>query len=329
MKAVCVSLSLSVLFSLTIPPCFASSDIHANQPGLNLPNLLTDDNQQSNNDSWFPIGHKWAEDKGYELPETWGAGVSYMNIRQNINVDSINFSDLSIEIFGHEIPIPGDIINIKAGKTREYSKTETARFDGWIFPFMNIYAVVGHTKGHSISQVGVCSSDGCPPEMQNIDFKLNFKGTTWGGGTTLAYGYDNIFATADFNWTRTNFNILDGSIRAFTFTPRVGYRMPLPQWATFTSYPSAISFWVGSMYQDTQQDFRGKISDLHMPAQLTELVNFVNSKDNGKFNVKQHLKSPWNVVAGARYELMPQLNINAEVGFAERNSLLVSGEYRF
>lgn len=50
---------------------------------------------------------------------------------------------------------------------------------------------------------------------------------------------------------------------------------------------------------------------------------------NGRFEVKQHLHSPWNLLVGANYEITRNVNITTEVGFAERNSVLVSAEYRF
>ncbi len=50
-------------------------------------------------------------------------------------------------------------------------------------------ASVGHTEGHSISQiaVGLKGPNGkvVPlPGMQDLDFRLDFKGTTYGMGTT-------------------------------------------------------------------------------------------------------------------------------------------------
>ncbi|MCP6525067.1 hypothetical protein NL451_28370, partial [Klebsiella pneumoniae] len=41
---------------------------------------------------------------------------------------------------------------IGVGHTRESSKTETLKLDARLLPFMNVYGLVGHTEGHSISQ---------------------------------------------------------------------------------------------------------------------------------------------------------------------------------
>ncbi|EDW3363973.1 hypothetical protein GUZ04_001598 [Salmonella enterica] len=286
----------------------------------------------------FPIWGDEAKARGYSIPLPFGVNVSYMNMRQNIDVDSISFSGLALG--NHAIPT--DMFNIDAGSTRERSKTENLRLDMWVFPFLNIYGLVGHTRGSSVSKVSV---DADPSrytgvdrliassvhqlnqsgDLKDIDFILDFKGTTWGTGITLAGGYENWFALVGTNYTRTDFDILDGKISALTVSPRVGYRFrfqgPVGE--------SHLSLWVGSMYQNVQQEFRGSLSDLHMPAELQPLINTVNQNDNGRFDVKQKLTAPWNMLLGSQYEITPQFNVLTEIGFNERNSFFIAGEYRF
>ncbi|VFT72426.1 lipoprotein [Klebsiella aerogenes] len=224
---------------------------------------------------------------------------------------------------------------IGVGNTRESSKTETLKLDAWLLPFMNVYGLVGHTEGHSISQiaVGLKGPNGkvVPlPGMQDLDFRLDFKGTTYGMGTTLVGGVGNWFTVFDANYTQTRFDILDGSIDAFTFSPRVGYRFTTPSVDTLHLPAGKLNLWVGSMYQDVQQEFKGSLNDLSMPSpMLQNMVNLANQDNNGRFDVKQHLQSPWNVLVGAQYELTQHFNITTEFGFAERNSFFIAGEYRF
>jgi len=286
----------------------------------------------------FPIWGEEARARGYAIPLPFGVNLSYMNMRQNIDVDSISFSGLAL---GNH-PIPVDMFDIDAGHTREQSKTENLRLDMWVFPFLNIYGLVGHTRGSSVSNVSV---DADPSrytgidraiaasvhqlyqsgDLQDIDFTLDFKGTTWGTGVTLAGGYQNWFTLVDTNYTRTDFDILDGKISALTISPRVGYRFKFQGPAG----ESHLSVWLGSMYQDVQQEFRGSLSDLHMPAALQPLINSVNQNDDGRFDVKQKLHAPWNMLIGSQFEMTPQFNILTEFGFNERNSFFVAGEYRF
>lgn len=306
------------------PILFPSSSIPlVAQPTRQVPELTRPISEET--PPLLPFWGEEARAKGYDLPETYGIGINYMNMRQNINVDSINFSGLALG----PLPIGSDIFNIGVGHTREKSKTETMRLDAWVLPFMNIYGLVGHTKGTSVSNVGVSAFGMKLPSLQNLDFKLDFKGTTYGAGTTLAAGYNNWFSTLDMNYTQTRFDILDGSIDAFTLTPRVGYRFTTPAIDWLNAPQGKLNIWVGSMYQDVQQEFKGQLSDLHMPSQLQPLINMVNKKGDGRFDVKQHLQSPWNVLLGTQYEFTRNFNITAEFGFAERNSFMAAGEYRF
>ncbi|WP_413508551.1 hypothetical protein [Serratia proteamaculans] len=287
----------------------------------------------------LPIWGDEARARGYDLPEPFGIGINYMNMRQNINVDSINFTGLGWDTFN----LPSNLFKIDVGKTREQSKTETMRLDTWVLPFLNVYGIVGHTKGSSLSQVSVDADPSQHTEMmekiianvvhgmnkqgtlRDLDFKLDFKGTTYGAGATIVGGYENWFASVDTNYTRTNFDILDGQISALTVSPRVGYRFLVPG----ISGQTHLNLWVGTMYQDVQQEFKGSLSDLRMPAELQSLMALANQKGEGRFEVKQHLQSPWNILLGTQYEITRHFNLLTEFGFSQRNSFMVSGEYRF
>lgn len=206
---------------------------------------------------------------------------------------------------------------------------------------MNIYALVGKTRGSSHSTVSVDASPSNGPigfiihgmnesgDLKNLDFSLRFHGTTYGAGTVLAGGYGNWYGLMDINYTRTDFNILDGHTDAFTLPPRVGYRFTTPGIDSLSLPSGKLGVWVGTMYQDVQQTFRGKLSDLNIQASFGGLMTLADQNGNGRFEVKQHLHSPWNLLAGASYEITRNVNVTAEVGFAKRNSVLVSAEYRF
>ena len=272
-----------------------------------------------------------ARKRGYVLPLPFGVSMNYMDMRQNINVDSINFTGLSLD--GRNIDCGKDPVCKHA--VNNIFANGPVSLDAWLLPFMNVYGLVGHTEGHSISQiaVGLKGPNGkvVPlPGMQDLDFRLDFKGTTYGMGTTLVGGIGNWFTVLDANYTQTRFDILDGSIDAFTFSPRVGYRFNTPSVDTLHLPAGKLNLWVGSMYQDVQQEFKGSLNDLSMPSpMLQNMVNLANQDNNGRFDVKQHLQSPWNVLVGAQYELTQHFNITTEFGFAERNSFFIAGEYRF
>lgn len=313
--------------------------------------------------------------KGYDLPEPFGINVNYMNIRQNVNVDSIGFSAMEFRLANIDpllasagsIPLPDQLLSIHTGNTRMRSLSTSVKLDAWILPFLNIYALAGKTRGHSVSQVSLAvngmllqqhvmpavsaklaSAAGAeipvaalpeisnnlsraigaiPQQPVNAGFRLNFKGSSYGAGIVLTGGYKNLFALLDSNFTQTRFDILDGHINTFTLSPRIGYSVTTPAVEALHLPAGKLSVWAGSMYQNTRQTYRGRISDLNLPASLQQLLML--SGDQGRFEVKQHLSSPWNVLAGMKYSINRNVNISAEAGFARRNSLLVSAEFRF
>lgn len=300
--------------------------------GATTTSTATDDATSS--DSMFPIWGDEARARGYSIPLPFGVNLSYMNMRQGVNVESIALSGLQIGAR----PIPDDMFIIGVGDTREKSETENLRLDMWVFPFLNVYGIVGHTKGSSVSQISVNADPSqygrLDPNrliaqavhagyesgaLQDLNFTLNFEGTTYGTGVTLAGGYQNWFGLVDTNYTQTSFDILDGKISALTVSPRVGYRFEFQG----ISGPSHLGIWIGAMYQDVEQEFKGNLSDLNLPSALDGVV------ENGRFDVKQHLTSPWNMLVGAQYEITQNFNVLTEFGFNDRNSFFIAGEYRF
>lgn len=323
--------------SLLTSLVFVSFDNLASRPSYNEVSEITDFYQdvlatdtQIEYTSILPFFREKAQ--GYNLPLPLGVNINHINFRQKINVDDIRFTGLKL---GSNLL--DNTIKINVGNTQQRSQTETLKLDAWLLPFMNIYGLMGYTEGHSISNidVGICLpalTIGMitPDSLQNLKFRLDFKGTSYGIGTTFFGGVSNWFASVDTNYTQTHFDVLDGSIKAFTFSPRMGYRFTVPAIESFHLPSGKMNFWIGSMYQEIQQEFKGNLNELTMPSILMQqMVNTMNKNGNGQFEVKQRLKNPWNMLIGVQYEISQHFNISSELGFAERNSFFIAGEYRF
>ncbi|REF26924.1 hypothetical protein BDD26_1634 [Xenorhabdus cabanillasii] len=271
----------------------------------------------------LPIWGDEARAKGYDLPEPFGVSYGYMNLRQDVVVDSIKF-----EFTNPKLKIFEENTVVNAGDTRSRNETHLLKLDTWVLPFLNVYGVYGKTKGKSNTNLDNIVVLGDADTYKDIPFELNFKGKTYGGGATLAGGYNQFFATLDANYTRTNLDVLDGDISAFVVTPRVGYEFVFEPLFTGQGN-SKVQVWVGAMYQDITQRFKGDVSNLDLPSQLSEAFSLVSGMTDIKFDVKQHLAHKWNNTVGARFEVTRNFNILSEVGFGNRNSFYVSGEFRF
>ncbi|MCC8378488.1 MULTISPECIES: hypothetical protein [Xenorhabdus] len=275
----------------------------------------------------LPIWGDEARAKGYDLPEPFGVSYGYMNLRQNIIVDSIKF-----EFSNSALKPLEKITSIQTGNTRQKSESHTLKLDTWVLPFLNVYGVYGKTKGTSKTLLESISLGG-----QNIlddgsvPFVLNFKGNTYGAGFTLAGGYNQFFAVLDTNYTRTNLDILDGELDATVVSPRIGYEFVFnPLFAGRGN--TKIQLWTGAMYQNITQRFQGDVRGLNnLPSQIAGWISLTDMMGGGdiNFDVKQHLAHKWNSTVGARFEVTRNFNLLSEVGFGNRNSFYISGEFRF
>lgn len=222
----------------------------------------------------LPIWGDEARARGYDLPEPFGVGYNYMNLRQDIVVDKIGFIMPTKIVVGEGLfkaSVEG--INIDAGHTREKTETHMLKLDSWVFPFMNVYGLYGKTKGKSdttlaggsvdVKMFGKIHNINLDSKIEGQPFKLDFEGKTYGAGVTFAGAYEQFFGTVDVNYTKTNLDILDGDIKALVVSPRVGYEFvfsPLIAGQGNTK----LQVWTGAMYQDITQRFKGDISGLNL-----------------------------------------------------------------
>ncbi|MGL4269324.1 MAG: hypothetical protein ACRCR6_05995 [Plesiomonas sp.] len=279
----------------------------------------------------FPIWGDEAKAAGYEIPEPFGLNISHMQVKQGIQVDSIAFSGLSPRI---AISPRLSAENIKlmptVRETKQRSDTSTLRADMWVFPFLNVYGLVGKTEGRTDSLLDMqialdvkLNKLSIPVQipLENIHFPLEFHGDTFGLGFVLAGGYGNWFALTDVSYTQTKMDILDGKIDALVASPRVGYQ--------FSVWDRPLRVWAGGMYQSIDQSFSGNIADLSLPANLKQMLLLVDPNKSGKFHVEQHLESPWNTLLGAQYQITPTLLLLTEWGLGQRTSAFFTLDMRF
>lgn len=264
----------------------------------------------------LPIWKEEAEARGYTLPEAFGLNVSYMKQTQDISVDSIGF-DGSIPMGRWDIPLSNLVEIEPVGTGKQMSEVLTLRGDVWLFPFLNLYGIVGTLNGYSETTIKVkpLKSEAL---ARNMPFRLELDGTLYGAGFVLAGGYKDVFALVDASYTETELNVIDGTISSIVISPRIGY--------DFTRLGAPVRLWVGAMYQDVEQSLSGNLTDIGLTGSLGNLVGKV---DNGRFNVEQHLVTPWNPIVGMQYKIHDRLYLLGEAGFGDRKSLFLTVDMRF
>ncbi|MHA2859856.1 TonB-dependent receptor [Vibrio harveyi] len=255
----------------------------------------------------LPIWKEKAEALGYNLPKPFGLNLSYMSMEQGINVDSIALKGLG----GIE-----KLVDMQAEPGKQATDVMTLRADVWLFPFLNVYGLIGTLDGYSETDVNVKVKLPFVKPQRIENFRLDLDGYTKGLGFVLAGGYDQWFALVDASYTQTNLTVIDGSIDALVVSPRVGY--------DFHQNGVPIRFWVGAMYQDVEQELSGSLKDLGLPQFLGGVI-----PSGARFEVKQRLESEWNTIAGMQYQINEDWYLLGEAGFGDRQSIFFSLDRRF
>ncbi|GAA4898796.1 hypothetical protein GCM10023333_35360 [Ferrimonas pelagia] len=282
----------------------------------------------------FPIWGDEARARGYTLPKPYGLSLSYMDMSNPIQVHSIG-------LFGHPVL---EALEIDAPDADFEGDNITLRGDLWLFPFLNVYGILGYTTGDSTATIrdlscdvnnvastgnpfqdavnqGICLGLNAGADAAiGAPFALELKGGTYGAGFTLAGGVGNWFALVDTNYTYTDLSIIDGEIETFVSAPRVGYRWEFEG-------GKELRLFAGAMYQKVDQSLSGNLVDLGLPSAINDLINSL--APDGKFEVEQSGTSRWNTVIGAQYALSRDWEVLFESGFGARRTTFISLGRRF
>lgn len=261
-------------------------------------------------------------DKGYDLPLPYGVGFTYANVDQAQLLDS-----LQVGINDREI-VPFDFVAFDNAQSE--SSSYSLKADAWLFPFMNVYIMIGKIDGQAPMDVVLdgngmldyldISCTGFPPnplcallEDKTISFPIeaNFKGTSYGVGTTLAAGWKGWFVAVPLNYTYADMQGSETDGASFTVTPRFGKTLNLGR-------NGNLSLFAGGNYLDTDLTVNG----------YTETGDGLLRFD---YIIDQENKDKWNALIGFNWDINKRLSWSAEYdGFiGSRNAFITSINWRF
>ena len=263
----------------------------------------------------IPIWGQKVRDMGYDLPLPFGAGANLVLMDQGLDIRNVKVGigdpTFEIEDFG-------------LSDARAHETAITVRLVMWLLPFANIYGIFGSINGESeldldVSRISaILPIPGLPPIFEpgkTIDLNVHYKGTTYGGGMTLAGGYKDFFASVDGNYTYSNIDLTDGDITTLTISPRVGLLVDSPE------IKGSLAFWVGAMYMKYKQTITDDISLNELDPRLPSV------KINYKLDVKND--EPWNFIFGGQWEITKRWQVTAEGGVGDRKQLILGAFFRF
>lgn len=154
----------------------------------------------------------------------------------------------------------------------------------------------------TIVDLGSVPIEGLPFSLGALP--VNYDGTVYGGGLTLAYGGERFFGSLTATWTDTSLSgDFESSVSSFTAQPRLGLVM------------NQTSFWVGGMYLDTDEKHAGVIE-----------LPFLGTVP---FGVELESAEKWNYVLGIGHTFSPKATVSLELGLGKRDHTLFNFTYRF
>ena len=281
----------------------------------------------------FPLLDKGAAERGVELPQPIGIGLNYMYLVQDVNIDRIALS------LNENPTREADFI--KFHNVRSAGQMVTVRPDLWLFPFLNVYGIlgVGNVKGTVLLE--------SPVELQSV---VQQTARVWGFGLTTAFGFEGFWLSADVNWTWVALENLIDPVSGRVLGLRLGKAFEL-------AHGHSFSLWGGAMQQSLVVSTRGHIRmdealsqdsldqlgqalasacDNLTGASAAACNRLVGQYDPASFganvvnyDLDKSLATPWNALLGAQFALDEHWLLRSELGFIGRYSLLLSFNYRF
>ncbi|KAB1069807.1 autotransporter outer membrane beta-barrel domain-containing protein [Tamlana haliotis] len=175
----------------------------------------------------LPIWGQKAADKGFadQLQLPFGINANYVNVYMDLEI-----TEFDLRIGGKDF---SDVLNVETLNFTQVSATSNGinlRADAWILPFMNVYGLFSAVRGGTQVTLQPTWKDATgevilqlPQFSSNVEFNAN----TYGLGTTLIFGWNGYFLSTDFNYSRTDTDLLKDQVGYATLSARGGYRFGL------------------------------------------------------------------------------------------------------
>ena len=257
-------------------------------------------------------------DKGYDLPLPYGIGLTYVKVDQDILLDN-----LEVGINGREEE-PFEFVAF--GNPSAANDTVQLKFDTWLFPFMNVFALLGKIDGKAPMDIILdgngmldhlditCPNPLCPilqDKTLTVPIETKFSGKTYGIGTVLAGGWNNWFVTLPISLNYADMDGKDTAGIAITFTPRFGRVLNLGN-------KGNLALFAGGNYLKTDLTVSGTVS--------TPEENLIID-----YTIDQINKDRWNLLLGYNWDINKRWSWTLEYdGFiGSREAFITSVTRRF
>lgn len=197
----------------------------------------------------LPIWGDKATGMGFNLPYSAGLSVQYFGQESDLIIEN-----LMIGFNGSEMYNVDELVRFD--KSKATASAVTVRPDIWLFPFLNVYGILGKSQASTEVGFGLWLPDGSNNfnEVLSASTIVDFDATSMGIGITPTIGVGGGFMALDLNVTWTDVPQLAQPARTFVFGPRFGKNFNLKKPGT------AVAVWVGGFRVHLNSDTYGSIA---------------------------------------------------------------------
>jgi len=201
---------------------------------------------------------------GYDLPYSAGVSLNYFTQTSALIMDNLYVGFNNGPMYNLD-----EIVRLDEAES--WAAALTVQPDIWVFPFLDVYAILGTSNSSTAINAGVYLPDVNNEWKQVTAFstKAEFTSSTMGFGLTPSFGVAGGWMALDMNCAWTDVSSLDKPVFTFTFGPRVGKNFK------FKKPERSINFWVGGFRVQFASETKGSInlSDVMPPSELQAKVD--------------------------------------------------------
>jgi hypothetical protein len=178
---------------------------------------LADSLKKSDYPYALPIWGDKATKAGYSLPYSAGFSVQYFASDAEILIDNLMVGFNNGPMYDLD-----EIVRFNESIAR--ANTFTVRPDIWLFPFLNVYGILGTAHASTDVNFGIWVPDstGESKEVFSTGTEVEFTTTAFGLGVTPTIGVGGGFLALDLNVAWADVPQLSKPTRSFVFGPRFG-----------------------------------------------------------------------------------------------------------
>ena len=275
---------LAVLSSVVFAQVFTNKEVGQKNADL------IDSLKKSEYPYSLPILGAKATKAGYNLPLSAGLSAQYFWQESDLIIDNLQVGFNNGPMYNLDEIVRFDLARATASAT-------TVRPDIWLFPFLNIYLILGKAKASTEVGFGVWvpDSSGTDQQITSASTLIDFNTTTYGFGFTPTIGVGGGFLALDMNWAWTDVPQLDKPARSFVFGPRLGQNFKLKD------PRRTIAIWVGGFRVDISSGTNGSIA-LSEVLPVDQLGSKVDEGIQKVGNAQQQVDAWWASLTPAQQQ---------------------------